>query len=243
MRVSVAMAAYHGEAYIEAQLASILPQLGPEDEVIVSDDCPGGKTEEIVRRMAAADERIRYVAGPGRGVLANFAQAISLCGGDVIFLSDQDDIWLPDKAVKVKEAIENGALLVLHDACVTDADLHPVEPSFFAAHGSKPGLWSNLLRNSFMGCCMAFRRELCRAILPFPEDIPMHDQWIGLIATRRGHVAFLKEPLLLYRRHGGNVTGGSASFAARLRWRWKLSARLLERFSLLARENEETGNG
>lgn len=238
MRVSVAMAAYHGEAYIEAQLASILPQLGPQDEVIVSDDCPGGETERLVRHMAEQDKRIRYVEGPGRGVLANFEHAISLCGGDVIFLSDQDDIWQPGKANKVKEAIANGALLVLHDACVTDAGLHPVEPSFFDTHGSRPGFWHNLLRNSFMGCCMAFRRELCGAILPFPADIPMHDQWIGLIATRVGRVTFLKEPLLLYRRHGGNVTGGRASFAVRLRWRWRLAIHLRERFARLDQAEE-----
>ena len=76
---------------------------------------------------------------------------------------------MPGKANKVKAALEAGALLVLHDACVTDADMHPLEPSFFAVHGSKPGFGANLIRNSFMGCCMAFRRELCGAILPLPE--------------------------------------------------------------------------
>ena len=208
MRISVAMAVYHGEAYLDAQLSSILSQLEPEDEIIVSDDCPGGKTEEIVRRFAEQDQRVHYVQGPGRGLIANFGHAISLCGGDAIFLSDQDDVWMPGKANKVKAALEAGALLVLHDACVTDADMHPLEPSFFAVHGSKPGFGANLIRNSFMGCCMAFRRELCGAILPLPEGIPMHDQWIGLIATRLGRVVFLEEPLLFYRRHGGNVSGG-----------------------------------
>lgn len=234
MRISVAMAVYHGEAYIEAQLDSILSQLMPDDEVIVSDDCPGGKTEDIVRRKAEQDRRVRYVQGPGRGVTANFAHAISLCSGDAIFLSDQDDIWMPDKAERVRAALEQGALLVLHDACVTDADMHPVEPSFFAIHGSKPGFWNNLIRNSFMGCCMAFRRELCVAVLPFPADIPMHDQWIGLIATRLGRVTFLEEPLLFYRRHGGNVTGGGTSFSTKLRWRLLLAYRLLGRFALLS---------
>lgn len=239
MRISVAMAVYHGEAYLEPQLDSILAQLQPADEIIVSDDCPGGRTEALVRRKAGQDPRVRYVQGPGRGLIANFAHAISLCGGDAVFLSDQDDVWMPDKAAKVKAALEQGALLVLHDACVTDAELRPSEPSFFLAHGSKPGFWRNLTRNSFMGCCMAFRRELCPAVLPFPTDIPMHDQWIGLIATRLGRVVFLEEPLLYYRRHGGNVSGGRTHFAAKLRWRLGLSYRLMERFFLLARQNEK----
>ena len=72
MRISVAMAVYHGEAYLDAQLSSILSQLEPEDEIIVSDDCPGGKTEEIVRRFAEQDQRVHYVQGPGRGLIANF---------------------------------------------------------------------------------------------------------------------------------------------------------------------------
>ena len=235
MRISVAMAVYHGEAYLDAQLSSILSQLEPEDEIIVSDDCPGGETEEIVRRFAEQDQRVRYVQGPGRGLIANFGYAISLCRGDAIFLSDQDDVWMPGKASKVKAALEAGALLVLHDACVTDADMHSLEPSFFAVHGSKPGFVANLIRNSFMGCCMAFRRELCQAILPLPEGIPMHDQWIGLIATRLGRVVFLEEPLLFYRRHGGNVSGGETSFSTKLRWRWSLVNQLLRRFYLLSR--------
>ena len=238
MRISVAMAVYHGEAYLDAQLSSILSQLEPEDEIIVSDDCPGGKTEEIVRRFAEQDQRVHYVQGPGRGLIANFGHAISLCGGDAIFLSDQDDVWMPGKANKVNAALEAGALLVLHDACVTDADMHPLEPSFFAVHGSKPGFGANLIRNSFMGCCMAFRRELCGAILPLPEGIPMHDQWIGLIATRLGRVVFLEEPLLFYRRHGGNVSGGKTSVSTKLRWRLSLVNQLLRRFYLLSRHGE-----
>ena len=238
MRISVAMAVYHGEAYLDAQLSSILSQLEPEDEIIVSDDCPGGKTEEIVRRFAEQDQRVHYVQGPGRGLIANFGHAISLCGGDAIFLSDQDDVWMPGKANKVKAALEAGALLVLHDACVTDADMHPLEPSFFAVHGSKPGFGANLIRNSFMGCCMAFRRELCGAILPLPEGIPMHDQWIGLIATRLGRVVFLEEPLLFYRRHGGNLSGCKSFFSTKFCCRLLLVNQLLRLFYLLSRHGE-----
>ena len=145
---------------------------------------------------------------------------------------------MPGKANKVKAALEAGALLVLHDACVTDADMHPLEPSFFAVHGSKPGFGANLIRNSFMGCCMAFRRELCGAILPLPEGIPMHDQWIGLIATRLGRVVFLEEPLLFYRRHGRNVSGGKTSVSTKLRWRLSLVNQLLRRFYMLSRHGE-----
>lgn len=86
MRISVAMAVYHGEAYLDAQLSSILSQLEPEDEIIVSDDCPGrGKTEEIVRRFAEQRPARALCAGAGPRVDCPILDAISLCGGDAHF--------------------------------------------------------------------------------------------------------------------------------------------------------------
>ena len=129
--VSVALAAYKGEKYIEEQLLSILPQLSANDEIIVSDDKPGGPTEKIVRRIRADDPRVVYVEGKGRGVVQNFVNAIRYCKGDIIFLCDQDDVWLPNKVSRVKEAFDEGATLVLHNAYVTDENLNITDYSFF----------------------------------------------------------------------------------------------------------------
>ncbi len=222
MTISVALAAYQGQQFIAEQLDSILPQLGPSDEIIVSDDQPGGATETVVRAYAGRDPRVKYFAGPGDGVIRNFNAAISRCSGDVIFLSDQDDIWLPNKVERVMAAISAGADLVLHDAAVTDKDLHITEPSFFAAHGSKPGYWQNVIRNSYMGCCMAFRASLLPYLIPIPENVPMHDQYIGLQAEKYGKVTFIKEPLILYRVHGGNVTGRATRLSEKIRWRLEI---------------------
>ncbi|MBQ7598706.1 MAG: glycosyltransferase family 2 protein [Clostridia bacterium] len=227
--ISVALAAYEGERYIEEQLRSILPQLGKEDEVIVSDDKPGGMTEKIVRRLAEEDARVRYAEGPGKGVAANFINAIRHCKGDKIFLADQDDVWLPDKVQRVTEAFESGASLVLHNAYVTDEELQITHPSFFALRGSKPGLVHNLIKNSYMGCCMAFDRKLLKKIMPMPKAVPMHDQWIGLIAEIYGKPVFLDVPLLYYRRHEGNVTGGRTDTKQKLRWREYLLKKLIGR--------------
>ena len=219
MKVSVCMAAYRGERYIEAQIRSILPQLRADDELLVSDDAPGGETERIVRRIAAEDPRVRFFAGPGLGVVRNFESVLRKADGDVIFLSDQDDVWLPGKVEAVLREIENGACLVLHDARVTDGELRVTAPSFFALHGSRPGFTRNLLRNSYMGCCMAFTRAVRDKALPFPDALPMHDQWIGLTAERCGAVCFLRQPLLLYRRTGENVTGLRTTLRQKLAWR------------------------
>ena len=217
--ISVALAAYKGEAYIEEQLLSILPQLSHGDEIIVSDDKPGGATEKIVRRIMADDPRVIYVEGRGHGVVANFVNAIRHCRGDKIFLCDQDDVWLPDKVKRVMEAFAGGATLVLHNAYVTDKDLNITDYSFFETRGSKRGFWRNLVKNSYMGCCMAFDRSLLKKIMPMPKYVPMHDQWIGLMGEVYGKVALIDAPLIYYRVHGGNVTGGETTTAQKLNWR------------------------
>ena len=227
--ISVALAAYQGEDYIEAQLRSILPQLSHDDEIIVSDDKPGGATEQIVRRVMADDPRVFYVEGKGQGVVANFVNAIRHCRGDRIFLCDQDDVWLPDKVRRVTDAFDNGATLVLHNAYVTDRDLNITDYSFFALRGSRPGFLRNVIKNSYMGCCMAFDRSLLKKIMPMPKHLPMHDQWIGLMGEVYGKVAFLDAPLIYYRRTGANVTGGETTTKQKLQWRRYLIRRLIGR--------------
>ena len=219
MKVSVCMAAYRGERYIGEQIRSILSELRQGDELLVSDDAPGGETERIVRAFAQTDARVRYLRGEGKGVVRNFERVLTAAAGDVLFLSDQDDVWLPGKVDAVLREIENGACLVVHDARVVDESLQTIAPSFFALRHSRAGFLRNFLRNSYMGCCMALTRPVLERALPFPPDLPMHDQWLGLAAEKYGRTCFLPQPYLLYRQHGGNVTGGKTTFSQKVRWR------------------------
>lgn len=227
MKISVAMAAYNGEKYIGEQIESILPQLGAGDEVVISDDNPAGKTRQVVEFYSAYDERVKYFEGAGEGVCRNFENAISKCTGEIVFLCDQDDVWLSNKVSRVLKAFEDGADVVLHDAEMADADLNVTAPSFFALNGSKPGFVKNLLKNSYMGCCMAFRADFEKVFMPFPENLPMHDWWIGLNAELRGKVSFIDEPLIKHRCHGGNVTGGETTAVQKLSWRLKMVSDIL----------------
>lgn len=226
MKISVALAAYKGEQYIAEQLDSILSQLGEDDEVIISDDYPQGKTRNIVQNYVNRDKRIIYVEGEGKGVVKNFENALKACSGDVIFLSDQDDVWLPDKVKSVMAEFEKGADLVLHDAAVTDGNLNITESSFFAIRKSNADYKSNLIKNTFVGCCMAFTRQVMLdtlPFLPFPKELPMHDWWIALAAIKKGYKAvLLQKPLILWRRHGENVTGGKTSFLQKIKWRLQM---------------------
>ena len=205
-RISVVMATYNGEKYIEKQLESILKQLNDNDEVVISDDCSTDKTKNILKKYAANYSNIKLLDGPRKGVIKNFENALKNAKGDIIFLSDQDDIWVDGKVEKILCEFSKGYDLILHDASIVDENEKVLEDSFFKHRNSKKGFLNNLIKNSYLGCCMAFNKDILKVALPFPDNIEMHDWWIGLVTEKIGNVSLLKEKFLLYRRHGNNVS-------------------------------------
>ncbi len=228
--VSVALAAYNGERYVQSQLRSILDQLEPDDEIVVVDDA---STDATVERIAAlGDGRVRLLRNEHNlGVRATFERALRACRHQFIFLSDQDDLWLHDKRTTLLAELQAGAVLALSDASVIDADGRELEASFMARRGGFRGsALATLMKNRYLGCTMAFRRELLADILPIPQRVPQHDMWIGLLATARGRVAYVDRTLLQYRRHGGNASPyRRAGLVQMLTWRWRLLMALLAR--------------
>ncbi|MCI5620568.1 MAG: glycosyltransferase [Lachnospiraceae bacterium] len=209
LMISVAVVTYNGEKYLRPQLDSILSQLDSGDQVVVSDDGSKDSTREILKDYAGRDARVQLVDGPGQGVIANVECALKNCRGDYIFLADQDDVWAEDKVQVVMETFQStGAMLVMHDARVVDQDCKKVlMPSFFSYRHSKKGAVKNIIKNSYMGCCMAFRRQVLEQVIPIPRDIQMHDQWIGVKCDLKYHrTVLLAETLLDYRRHEDNVS-------------------------------------
>ncbi len=220
MKVSVCMASFNGAAYIKEQLDSIL--VSPlVHEVIVSDDGSTDATLSIVK--AIGDPRIVLIEGPQAGLIKNFENAISKATGDVVFLSDQDDVWLPQKVSRVLMALRD-ADMVVTDCHVCDHTLTVLHSSFFQLNRSGSGLLRNLVKNGYLGCCMAMQRRIIEIGMPFPARIAMHDWWLGLIAQKIGRVRFLDEPLSLYRRHSNNssTTGQDSTYSLLLKLRWRV---------------------
>lgn len=207
--ISVCLATYNGERYIKDQIASILKQLGEADEIIISDDNSTDNTISIIKGFN--DPRIKIFINNKKNVnhkfemvTNNFQNALINCSGDLIFLADQDDIWLNGKVESVSGML-NKFSLVLTDCKIVDENLKVLNDSYFSLNSSKKGINANLKKNAYLGCCMAFRKEILDIALPFP-NVP-HDIWIGLIAEYfSDDVCFLNEPFLLYRRHGGNLS-------------------------------------
>jgi glycosyltransferase involved in cell wall biosynthesis len=235
--ISVCIASYEGSRFIEQQLKSILDQLSDADEVVISDDGSLDDTVMVVNRIN--DARIVWAGIGGRmGVVRNFERALNKAKGDYIFMADQDDVWLPGKVEACVEALKS-ATLVVTDCKVVDADLGEIAPSFFELRRSGAGLLRNIIVNSYVGCCMAFRRELLDLALPMPKGTPMHDMWLGLIAQASGSVTFIGKPYMLYRRHHHNATGLSGesriSLFNKIKYRMVLVALLARRLLLSPR--------
>lgn len=235
MKISVCIATYNGGKYIKAQLESILPQLGSSDEVIVSDDSSSDNTISEINSLK--DPRIVILSDQKfRSAIFNFENAIKAASGDVIFLSDQDDIWTNDKVEKMMKWFPQFNLVV-SDCFITDQNLHIIEDSMFKLNRSAPGIFRNSIKNAYLGCTMAFDRSVLNVALPFPKDIPMHDIWLGFVANAFGKVKFISDKLLYYRRHGGNtVQWQDGKIESVYSWKEKLSFRYITLKRLLLRK-------
>lgn len=220
MFVSVAMCTYDGREYVAEQLESILSGTRRPDEIVVVDDGSRDDTVDIVRTILAGDgiaHRVE-VNRPGLGVTANFERATSLCRGDVIVLSDQDDRWHPDRLAAAVDAFQSDDDLVLihGDARIVDADLRDSGETLFGALGADCGDLDAidaghgfdvlLRRNLATGATMSFRARLLDIARPFPADW-IHDEWLAILAAAEGRVHVERRALIDYRQHGANQIG------------------------------------
>lgn len=223
-RISFVLASYNGAGFIEEQLTSILASLGPDDEIVVSDDGSTDATLECV--SAVRDTRIRLLSGGERlGYQGNFARAMAASTGRFIFFSDQDDICLAARVPLSLTALERH-WCVCGDATVVDSQLKPMQASHFAAHGARFDLVSLIARPPVIGATLACRREFVDACIPFPVGVP-HDMWLASQAARMGELAAVREPFILYRRHAAAVSATASTSQRPIR------ERLIERYRLV----------
>ncbi len=213
--ISVCIATYNGENFIERQLTSILPQLGADDEIIISDGGSTDSTTEIVNSIA--DKRIKLFLNNEKSdnaetlifskmdnIRTNFENALLRAKGDIIFLSDQDDYWHSNKIARVCELLKDADCIV-HD-CAVVQDGKVIIPSFLSYFKPGRNCLSMFLKSPFMGCCMAFNRPVLERSLPFPDMHVEHDTWIGMCAFKTGTVKIADEVLMDYSRHGQNAS-------------------------------------
>ena len=227
MQISVAMCTYNGAAFLQPQLDSIARQSRPPDELIICDDCSTDATKQII------DEFAKHTPFPVRvfvneqnlGSTRNFERAISLCNGDVIALSDQDDVWSLEKLKRLEDVLaarpEVG--MVFSNGRVVEETLAPTPWSIwdvirFGDHQQRlftAGEGFDVLfdHNVVTGATMAFRKRFRDLAIPIPIDIihdgwrVIHDGWLALMIAATSSVAFVPELLIEYRQHGAQQIG------------------------------------
>ncbi len=212
-KISVAMAVYNGKKYLKEQLDSIRNQTCPPDEVVISDDGSGDGTPELISsyineyglrgwRLIRHEERT--------GVGGNFAAALSKVSGDIIFLADQDDVWLPDKIERMREAFSDPAVsLAVSSIRYMDADGNEkrIRTQLSSRRDHEVSLKESFAVCSYLGMSMAMRREVCEKADHALWEKSSHDWALLLAAHCLGKVVFLGTPGQFYRQHEGNASG------------------------------------
>lgn len=207
--ISVCIASYNGARYIKEQIESIVPQIGPDDEIIVCDDHSTDNTVALVKNLPY--KQLRVIENKENlGYTANFERCLSLARGEYIFLCDQDDVWCANKVERTMNAFQT-ADFVVSDATITDAEGKEKSPSFFAERGVRRSWLGNIIKFGYLGCLCAFRSSVRDRALPFPSrrKLCTHDNWLFLVGKTFFRVSIINEPLVRYRRHGDNASKGS----------------------------------
>ena len=227
--ISVCLTSFNGSKYIKEQIQSILLQLNDNDELIISDDSSSDDTVDIIKSIQ--DKRIKlYENMKFKHYTPNFEFAISKAQGDFIFLSDQDDVWLPNKVDIMLDHLRFYDLVV-SDCYIVDQNLNIINTSFYNGKYNRSGFIRNFIHNHFLGCTIAFKKKIVKIILPFPKNILSHESWIGLNAEFFFKTHFIKDKLILYRRHENNhsntLKGSTLSTKQKIKYRYYILKNIL----------------
>jgi glycosyltransferase involved in cell wall biosynthesis len=211
MTISIAMATYNGAKYLQEQLDSFAAQTHLPDELVVTDDGSTDTTMSILEefaRSAPFDVRI-YKNDNNLGYARNFGRAMSLCSGDLVFLSDQDDIWFKERIEKIAAIAECNPEVMLF---INDAELTRGDGTALGLTKLGQTLSLGLNESDFTtGCCMAMRKAFIDFALPVPEHPFVHDTWLNHLALFLRVRKVVPTVMQYYRRHGDNTSSWIAS--------------------------------
>ena len=207
--ISIALCTYNGEHYLKEQIDSILAQTYKHIEIVVVDDCSSDNTVALLEKYTLATNLRYFINEKNQGFVKNFERAISLCEGEYILLSDQDDVWDTHKIQILLDAMDDH-VLVYSNAKLVDEYLAPLGKNLcdpkkincFTGSNNKAFVFNNCIS----GNTIMFRKELKNICLPFPPNISFHDVWLAFIAATYGSIGYVEQPLVLYRQHAYNVT-------------------------------------
>lgn len=212
MKISVCLCTYNGEAFLREQLDTILEQTQLPDEIIIYDDASTDGTYKILNEYIARNKYITWKLHcneANTGWKINFKNCIEQASGDIIFLCDQDDKWVPNKIEKSVGVMEQNKSIKLLVTQYTPLYMSEAREKNLS-HGSNTGRLTKVAKNQMMawrnGCVFSFRRELVDDFLKCWKKEYAHDMLLWHIAYWKDAIFLLDECLILFRRHGGNAS-------------------------------------
>ena len=212
--ISVLMSTYNGEKYIIEQLKSILSQTVQVDEIVIIDDCSSDNTVSIIKKFILTYDLFSkcklYVNATNRGWMYNFFNGIEKTQGDIIFFSDQDDIWFNDK-VKIQSALltenENANVIASSEIAYYGGNFKDI-----MIQDKYERLKIDKQCTNFMsmanGCTMAFKKNFYLKIKDYHHDNWPHDEFFWQMALISDSLLYMKSPTIFHRVHGNNVSRG-----------------------------------
>lgn len=217
--VSIAMATYNGERFLREQLDSLLAQTYRNFELVITDDGSTDNTQLILAEYAQKDNRIKWQRSThDMGFIDNFTGAISLCGGDIIFLCDQDDVWYSDKLTKHVACYQDpniawvyNEVRLVNEQGVSQGYMTDTFPEYY---GKKRRWILNYVWGScILGCATSYRASLVHSVLPPDMNASAHDSWIQL-AIWPAKPFVIQRVLQDYRIHSLNTSDFKLSRSA-----------------------------
>ncbi len=207
--ISVALATYNGELFLKVQLDSILQQTLAVNEIVIVDDASSDNTVNIIKEHQRNYPFIKLIQNASNyGPTKSFGIAVNNCLGDLIILSDQDDIWYKNKVSVLVDNIGN-AKLIHHDANLIDDSGNKIGESLLRFINYHPieSFFVRLIREGVHGCCLMMKKEVAYAARNIPAEFIYHDFFYNLVACSLGDIKTINLPLMSYRLHGNNACG------------------------------------
>lgn len=206
MKVSIAMATYNGEKFLNDQLKSFLNQTRQPDELVISDDNSSDSTIELLNVFKESSPfKVKILTSKENvGYTKNFEKALNNVTGDLVFLSDQDDVWFKNKIEKmIQISKENSDIfLFVNDTEITKEDLVPTGTTKM----NQTKIIGSSINSMVMGACTLIRLEFMHFCLPFPEGFKGHDNWLHDCANIFNVKMTIPEVLQFYRIHSFNTS-------------------------------------
>lgn len=222
IKLAILLATYNGSDYLEIFLRSLKQQIFQDFDIISRDDGSSDGSLNILKIYTKLSKNFIFLDESfNLGIKQNFLRLMNDSlekSYEYVMFADQDDVWGADKVEKTYKKMrelegtygKNTPLLVHSDLTVVDKDLNVIFPSFWEYQNINPNkqkLSDFLIANNVTGCTIMINQALVEKVKKIPQEAIMHDWWIAMVASAFGKIAYIDEPLMLYRQHGKNDIG------------------------------------